>query len=178
MYAFCASSVYTSAYVSVMITCLERVSVASPFRLPSASRQPREPRLACIKQTFNASSPPRPHAPRHQAILWPQSALTFPRSESSSSLGSSSDEHVFSISNTTASSKRTRKRFTGFPARHARAALPPRFPPVARTTRITCPGARFVRTLSPPSSLERLTWITREPQGRDDMVPESPPERA
>jgi hypothetical protein len=35
------------------------------------------------------------------------------RSDSSSSLGSSSDEHVFSISNTTASSKRTRKRFTG-----------------------------------------------------------------
>ena len=37
----------------------------------------------------------------------------LPRSESSSSLASSSDEHVFSASNTTASSKRTRKRFTG-----------------------------------------------------------------
>jgi hypothetical protein len=37
----------------------------------------------------------------------------LPRSDSSSSLGSSSDEHVFSASNATASSKRTRKRFTG-----------------------------------------------------------------
>jgi hypothetical protein len=37
----------------------------------------------------------------------------LPRSESSSSLASSSDEHVFSASNTTATSKRTRKRFTG-----------------------------------------------------------------
>ena len=35
------------------------------------------------------------------------------RTESSSSLGSSSDEHVFSTSNSTACSKRTRKRFTG-----------------------------------------------------------------
>ncbi len=102
------------------------------------------------------------------------------RSESSSSLGSSSDEHVFGTSNATASSKRTRKRFTGSQLAMLEQLFHCASHPSREQRESLAQELDLYETLLPlfPSSRALTHRLTQGAKGRDDMVPESPAERA
>lgn len=156
--------------------------VASPFRLQARRvAEPRKPRLACIKQRINRRdlAPPATR-PFSRIILWPpQSAPTFsapslrlvsalrptstslalqmrPQARSAPASGSPAPSSPCSSSSSIAR-----------PTRRANSAN--RSPKSSICTR---------RSSLPPFLPRALTGLHQGAQGRDDMVPESPPERA